>query len=230
MKHILFIFEKDSNDAILPALNQHEWRISFVTERDIYSLLPIAHPFDLVMWMTSHLNISFVSIIQSKLLVSNIIVLTSSKDIDSRIRILKSGIMDIIHTDISEEELILRIESIAKRLPQQFSQKESINIGNYAFDYERRTLTNNHEARLLTTKESELLKLLVNSRNQPVLKQDALREIWGDDSYHNGRSMDVYIGKLRKYLRSDENIQILNIHGMGYKLSILAPNEQLFHK
>ena len=91
MKHILFIFEKDSNDAILPALNQHEWRISFVTERDIYSLLPIAHPFDLVMWMTSHLNISFVSIIQSKLLVSNIIVLTSSKDIDSRIRILKSG-------------------------------------------------------------------------------------------------------------------------------------------
>ena len=103
MKHILFIFEKDSNDAILPALNQHEWRISFVTERDIYSLLPIAHPFDLVMWMTSHLNISFVSIIQSKLLVSNIIVLTSSKDIDSRIRILKSGIMDIIHTDISEE-------------------------------------------------------------------------------------------------------------------------------
>lgn len=223
MKHILFIFEEDSNDAKIPALNQHEWRISFVTERDIHSLLPIAHPFDLVIWMTSHLNISFISIIQSKLLVSNIIVSTSSKEVDSRIEVLKSGIIDIIHTDISEEELILRIESIGKRLPQKFSHRDSINIGNYAFDYETRTLTNNHEARLLTTKESELLKLLEKSRNKPVLKQDALREVWGDDSYHNGRSMDVYIGKLRKYLRSDKNIQILNIHGMGYKLLILGP-------
>jgi DNA-binding response OmpR family regulator len=224
MKHILFIFEKDSKDAALPALNQYEWNISSITESDILSFLPIEYPFDLVIWMTSHLNIDFVSTIQSKLLVSNIIVLTSSKDVDSRIEILKSGIIDIIDADMSEEELILRIESIAKRLPQKASQKEPIHIGNYAFDYERRTLTINHEARLLTTKESELLKLLEKSRNQPVLKQDALREVWGDDSYHNGRSMDVYIGKLRKYLRSDENIQILNIHGMGYKLSILARN------
>jgi DNA-binding response OmpR family regulator len=224
MKHILFIFEKDSKDADLPALNPHEWNISSVSERDILSLLPIEYPFDLVIWMTSHLNIDLISTIQSKLLVSNIVISTSSKEVDSRIEILKSGIVDIIDADISEEELILRIESIAKRLPQQFSQEEPIQIGNYAFDYERRTLSINHEARLLTTKESELLKLLEKSRNQPVLKQDALREVWGDDSYHNGRSMDVYIGKLRKYLRSDENIQILNIHGMGYKLSILARN------
>ena len=224
MKHILFIFEKDSKDADLPALNPHEWNISSVSARDILSLLPIEYPFDLVIWMTSHLNIDLISTIQSKLLVSNILISTSSKEVDSRIEILKSGIVDIIDADISEEELILRIESIAKRLPQQFSQEEPIHIGNYAFDYERRTLSINHEARLLTTKESELLKLLEKSRNQPVLKQDALREVWGDDSYHNGRSMDVYIGKLRKYLRSDENIQILNIHGMGYKLSILARN------
>lgn len=224
MKHILFIFEKDSKDADLPALNPHEWNISSVSERDILSLLPIEYPFDLVIWMTSHLKIDLISTIQSKLLVSNIVISTSSKEVDSRIEILKSGIVDIIDADISEEELILRIESIAKRLPQQFSQEEPIQIGNYAFDYERRTLSINHEARLLTTKESELLKLLEKSRNQPVLKQDALREVWGDDSYHNGRSMDVYIGKLRKYLRSDENIQILNIHGMGYKLSILARN------
>jgi DNA-binding response OmpR family regulator len=174
--------------------------------------------------MTSHLSTAFVSTIQSKLLISNIIISTSSMEVDSRIEILKSGIIDIIDADISEEELIHRIESITSRLPQQFSQKEPIHIGNYTFDYERRTLTINQEARLLTTKESELLKLLEKSRNQPVLKQDALREVWGDDSYHNGRSMDVYIGKLRKYLRSDENIQILNIHGMGYKLSILARN------
>jgi DNA-binding response OmpR family regulator len=224
MKHILFIFEKDSKDAQLPALNPHEWNISSVSEREVLSLLPIEYPFDLVIWMTSCLNIDFVSTIQSKLLISNIIISTSSKEVDSRIEILKSGIMDIIDADISEEELILRIESIAKRLPQQFSHKELTHIGNYAFDYERRTLSINHETRLLTTKESELLKLLEKSRNQPVLKQDALREVWGDDSYHNGRSMDVYIGKLRKYLRSDENIQILNIHGMGYKLSILAQN------
>jgi DNA-binding response OmpR family regulator len=224
MKHILFIFEKDSKEAVLPALNKYEWNISTVTERNIHSLLPIEYPFDLVIWMTSHLNIAFISTIQSKLFASNIIVSTSSKEVDSRIEILKSGIIDIIDTDISEEEFIIRIESIAKRLPQQISQKEPIHIGDYAFDYERRTLTINHEARLLTTKESELLKLLEKSRNQPVLKQDALREVWGDDSYHNGRSMDVYIGKLRKYLRSDENIQIINIHGMGYKLSILARN------
>jgi DNA-binding response OmpR family regulator len=224
MKHILFIFEKDSKDPVLPALNQLEWNISSRTEQDILSFLPIEYPFDLVIWMTSCLNIDFISTIQSKLLISNIIISTSSKEVDSRIEILKSGIMDIIDADISEEELILRIESIAKRLPQQISHKKPIHIGDYAFDYERRTLTINHEARLLTTKESELLKLLEKSRNKPVLKQDALREVWGDDSYHNGRSMDVYIGKLRKYLRSDENIQILNIHGMGYKLSILARN------
>jgi DNA-binding response OmpR family regulator len=224
MKHILFIFGKDSKVEAVPALNPFEWNTSSVSERDILSLLPIEYPFDLVIWMTSHLNIEFVSTIQSKLLISNIIISTSSKEVDSRIEILKSGIIDIIESDISEEELILRIESIAKRLPLQFSQKETIHIGKYTFDYERRTLSMNHEARLLTTKESELLKLLEKSRNQPVLKQDALREVWGNDSYHNGRSMDVYIGKLRKYLRSDENIQILNIHGMGYKLSILARN------
>ena len=224
MKHILFIFEKDSKDPVLPALNQLEWNISSRTEQDILSFVPIEYPFDLVIWMTSHLDSAFISNVQSKLLASNIIVSTSSKEVNSRIQILKSGILDIIDTDISEEELILRIESIAKRLPQQISHKKPIHIGDYAFDYERRTLTINHEARLLTTKESELLKLLEKSRNKPVLKQDALREVWGDDSYHNGRSMDVYIGKLRKYLRSDENIQILNIHGMGYKLSILARN------
>jgi DNA-binding response OmpR family regulator len=224
MKHILFIKGENSTHLDLPALHPNEWNISSIAESEIESLSPIEHPFDLVIWMTSHLKISFISILQNQLFISNIIISTSSKEVDPRVEILKSGVIDIINADISEEELILRIESIANRLPKQLLQREIIRIGNYAFDYERRTLTINNESRLLTTKESELLKLLEKCRNQPVLKQIALQEVWGENSYHNGRSMDVYIGKLRKYLRSDENIQILNIHGMGYKLSILAQN------
>ena len=197
------------------------WEVSSIHEEEVSTS---NFPIDLAIWITSHPTISQVQTLHSLLRIHHCIVSTSLSDIETRIALLRFGILDILDMDISTEEFRLRIEAILKRIPGQNKQERTLQIGKFLFDYERRILSFNDQSRVLTTKEAELLKLLEQSRNKPVTKQDALREIWGNDSYHNGRSMDVYIGKLRKYLQYDETIQILNIHGLGYKLSVLAQN------
>jgi DNA-binding response OmpR family regulator len=118
------------------------------------------------------------------------------------------------------EELIYRIEAILRRTQgsgQQNKQTE-FEIGQYHFDANKQLLTLDDNSVKLTTKESELLKLLCNNANNVLERNYALKSIWIDDNYFNARSMDVYITKLRKYLKADPAIEILNIHGKGYKL------------
>ena len=93
-------------------------------------------------------------------------------------------------------------------------------IGNYTYIDNDRALTINGESTKLTTKEAELLKILAHNINQVVDRDVALKSIWGNDNYFTGRSMDVYITKLRKYLKEDERIEIVNIHGKGFKLIV----------
>jgi len=131
------------------------------------------------------------------------------------------GADDYITKPFSMEELVYRIKAILRRAsPEETSEKnrDQFEIGNYKFDANKQLLTIDDKSRKLTTKESELLKLLCNNKNQMLDRNYALRTIWEDDSYFNARSMDVYITKLRKYLKEDPSIQILNIHGKGYKL------------
>lgn len=219
MNHVLFILGLHSKQFEIPTLITPGWEVSSIDENELVSL---DSPIDVAIWVTSNPSISTLQSMYAKLHIRNCIVSTSSSDIETRIALLKFGIIDILDMDISIEEFQLRIDAIFKRIPGEIKQERTVRIGEYLFDYERRTLSINSETRILTTKEAELLRLLEQSRNQPVTKQKALSEIWGNDSYHNGRSMDVYIGKLRKYLQHDKTIQILNIHGSGYKLSDLT--------
>ncbi|HBS87522.1 MAG: two-component system response regulator [Bacteroidetes bacterium GWF2_38_335] len=134
----------------------------------------------------------------------------------------KSGADDYITKPFSMEELLFRIEAILRRTQKDFSKEEKteFELGIFSFDSHRQTLINNSNKSdvKLTTKESDLLKLLCLNMNEVLERNYALKSIWLDDNYFNARSMDVYITKIRKYLKDEPRIEILNVHGKGYKL------------
>jgi DNA-binding response OmpR family regulator len=118
------------------------------------------------------------------------------------------------------EELIMRIEAILRRTSQDsMSNAQPVfTLGIYTFDTHKQTLAHGEEVVKLTTKESDLLKLLCQNANKILERNYALRSIWIDDNYFNARSMDVYITKLRKHLKDEPKVEIINVHGKGYKL------------
>ena len=93
-------------------------------------------------------------------------------------------------------------------------------IGDYTFDYTTQIITNANQQQKLSTKEAELLRLLCLKKNEVLTREEALISIWHDDNYFNGRSMDVFLSKLRKYLKEDPKVEIINVHGKGYKLLV----------
>ena len=149
-----------------------------------------------------------------------IIFLTAKNLKEDVIEGFKTGVDDYLTKPFSMEELIYRIEAILRRSTKRAADVPAAEytIGKYNFDVTRQLLTYRDQSRKLTTKESELLELLCRHRNEVLERNLALKSIWIDDNYFNARSMDVYITKLRKYLSKDENVEILNIHGKGYKL------------
>lgn len=152
-----------------------------------------------------------------------VIFLTAKSLKEDRIIGFKIGGDDYITKPFSMEELVLRIQAVLKRSKnsQPLSrQLKNFIIGDFQFDYERKILKHKNRYQKLTHKEAELLKLLCLSLNQIVDRDVALKQIWGDDSFFTARSMDVYITKLRKYLRSDARIEIQNAHGKGFKLMV----------
>ena len=149
-----------------------------------------------------------------------IIFLTAKNQKEDIIEGFKSGADDYITKPFSMEELLYRIEAILRRTTNITSNKkeETYNIGGYFFDTLKQILNYRDQPIKLTTKESELLELLCRHGNQILERNFALKTIWIDDNYFNARSMDVYITRLRKYLKKDPSVKILNIHGKGYKL------------
>jgi DNA-binding response OmpR family regulator len=131
------------------------------------------------------------------------------------------GADDYITKPFSMEELLARINAILKRTDsKQKNVQEKIHVGKIQYEPELSVLHLNDGAKKLTTKENMLLRLLVQNQNELLDRQAALRAVWGDDNYFNGRSMDVYIAKLRKLLKEDSNIEIMNVHGIGFKLLV----------
>ncbi len=139
---------------------------------------------------------------------------------EDRIQGFEVGADDYLTKPFSMEELLLRIKAIMRRSKnvENDSNKSIFNFGNYTFEYNRQTLTIDGHEQKLTSKEAELLKLLCENINNVLDRTIALNKIWFDDSYFNARSMDVYVTKLRKYLKADPNVELINVHGVGFKL------------
>ena len=131
----------------------------------------------------------------------------------------KIGADDYLTKPFSIEELTFRIEAILRRVKGKKNKERTFyKIGSFTFDTQKQILARGDEQTKLTTKESELLSLLCAHANEILQRDFALKTIWIDDNYFNARSMDVYITKLRRHLKADENVEIINIHGKGYKL------------
>ncbi len=131
------------------------------------------------------------------------------------------GADDYITKPFSMEEMLLRIEAIMRRFSGKHNKNgNEFQLGNMTFDIQKQTLTTEKGIVKLTTKECELLALLVQNANSILERNYALKTIWVEDNYFNARSMDVYITKLRKIIKDDPEVEIINIHGKGYKLVI----------
>ena len=154
-----------------------------------------------------------------------IIFLTAKSLKDDILEGFKIGADDYITKPFSMEELVFRIEAILRRVKGKKGKEVTLyKIGKFTFDTQKQVLMIGDKVTKLTTKESELLSLLCAHVNEILERNFALKTIWIDDNYFNARSMDVYITKLRKHLKDDPSIEIINIHGKGYKL--IAPDEE----
>ena len=152
-----------------------------------------------------------------------IIFLTAKALKDDILEGFKIGADDYITKPFSMEELVLRIGAILRRIKGKVNKEITMyKLGKFTFDTQKQVLIADDKTTKLTTKESELLALLCSHVNQILERNYALKSIWIDDNYFNARSMDVYITKLRKHLKADPSIEIINIHGKGYKL--IAPD------
>ena len=152
-----------------------------------------------------------------------ILFLTAKNMQDDILEGLKIGADDYITKPFSMEELLLRITAIHRRTYDEKpgdSDKTMFQIGRYTFDYARQLLKHDSREEKLTSKEAQLLKMLCDRANNVLDRSEALNKIWLDDNYFNARSMDVYIAKLRKYLKDDPEVELLNVHGKGFKLLI----------
>jgi len=148
-----------------------------------------------------------------------ILFVTAKSMLEDKITGFESGGDDYIVKPFSMEELVLRIEVFLRRSNTQ-PIEQHYSLGTYTFDCRNYTLCHSAGEKSLTQKEAEVLKLLCENRNLVLKREEILKKVWGSDDYFMGRSMDVFISKLRKYLKDDPSIQIINYHGVGFKLEV----------
>ena len=149
-----------------------------------------------------------------------IIFLTAKKEQEDILEGFRIGADDYVTKPFSMDELLARIQAVYRRCSHSKSQPSTYRLGSFSFDAPRHLLTNDVETKKLTSKEADLLLLLCENMGNTLERSKALQMIWEEDSYLNARSMDVYITKLRKYFKDDPNVDIQNVHGVGFKLVV----------
>lgn len=149
-----------------------------------------------------------------------IIFLTAKSMKEDRIEGLTIGGDDYITKPFSIEELILKIEIFLKRKSIVKESMPVVKIRSYTFDHDNLMISHKNFSKKLTQKEADLFKLLVENKNNIVRREEILTKVWGKNDYFLGRSMDVFISRLRKYLKEDDKISIENLHGIGFKMNV----------
>jgi DNA-binding response OmpR family regulator len=153
-----------------------------------------------------------------------IIFATAKGMIEDKTQAFGLGGDDYITKPFRIEELLLRINALLKRAAAPDAKEEEkptqFNIGKYFFDFTSQVINSDNGQQKLSTKEAALLRLLCLHKNEILTREEALLNIWNDDNYFNGRSMDVFLSKIRKYLKDDPRVEIINVHGRGYKLLV----------
>lgn len=152
-----------------------------------------------------------------------ILFLTAKSMQEDKLKGFELGADDYLTKPFSMEELLARMQAILRRASEtrkQGGESHVYKLGKFKFDYNRQALVSGKDESKLTSKEAELLRLLCENMNEVLDRSVALKRIWQDDSYFNARSMDVYITKLRKYLKDDPSVELLNVHGIGFKLVV----------
>ncbi len=151
-----------------------------------------------------------------------VLFLTAKNQKDDIIEGLKIGADDYLTKPFSMEELLLRITAILRRTQKtsEVSALKTYSFGDFVLHYDEQYIDGPQGKHKLTSKENELIRLLASEINKLVNRSHALKQIWGDDSYFNARSMDVYLSKIRKILKDDPKVQIITVHGEGFKLIV----------
>tara|TARA_Y100001978_G_C23700221_1_gene440353 strand:- start:3379 stop:4068 length:690 start_codon:yes stop_codon:yes gene_type:complete len=151
-----------------------------------------------------------------------ILFLTAKSMTDDKIKGFEVGGDDYLTKPFSVEELQLRVRALLKRVKIDSSEEQpkEVNIGNYTYHFEDQSLVLNDSIKILTKKEAKILNLLYKYKNQVITREIILKGVWGQDDYFVGRSLDVFITKLRKYFKDDSRIVISNLHGVGFKFEL----------
>jgi DNA-binding response OmpR family regulator len=149
-----------------------------------------------------------------------ILFVTAKAMIDDKLQGFRTGGDDYIVKPFSMEELLARIEVFLRRSSGSSQESHSYELGEFMFDGKNFKLTHPSGEKTLTQKEAEVMKLLCRNKERVLKREEILKAVWGDDDYFMGRSLDVFISKLRKYLREDPNVEIVNYHGVGFKLEV----------
>jgi DNA-binding response OmpR family regulator len=147
-----------------------------------------------------------------------ILFLTAKSMADDKLKGFSSGADDYMTKPFGMDELLARINAILKRTYKGNKKETEFTIGDIKFDHSAQKIVIGDTESKLTTKENELFYILIKNKGEILDRNAALRHVWGDDNYFNGRSMDVYITKLRKLIKGSSNVEILNVHGKGFKI------------
>lgn len=233
----ILLVEDDQNfgDVLRSYLEMHEYDVTLATDGAQGLESYNKGQFDLCIFdvmMPKKDGFTLAKEIREKDTEMPIIFLTAKTMKDDVLKGFKIGADDYITKPFNSEELLFRIQAILKRSQAKSDPREEVkefNIGKYHFNYPLRILTydmgGEEEKEKLSPKEAQLLRMFAMYLNDILPRSEALTKIWGEDNYFTARSMDVFVTKLRKYLKRDENIEIVNIHGNGFQLLVKAEEE-----